>query len=43
VFEEMAHAGDVVGFVPRAGADEKPERRAAGLVVALGDDFEPVV
>ena len=43
VLEEMAHAGDFVGFVARAGLHEEAQRRRMGVVIALGDDFQTVV
>ena len=43
VLEEMAHAGDFVGLVARAGAHEEADAQRMGLVVALGDNLQAVV
>ena len=42
VFQEVAHAGQGVGLVARAGADEEAHRRGIGRRVALGDDFQAI-
>ena len=42
VLEEMAHAGDVVGFVAGAGLDDEAQGGRVGLGVAFGDDFQTV-
>ena len=43
VLEEMAHAGQRVALVARAGLDEETEAQGIGLRVAFGHDFQAVV
>jgi hypothetical protein len=42
VFQEMAHAGHGLMLVAGTGFDKEAQGRGVRLVVALGDDFEPV-
>ena len=43
VLEKVADAGDLVGLVARAGADEERVGRRVGVGAELGDDFQAVI